>query len=335
MSNKKTAFAKALSLGLIMGMGAFAFNSTAEAEDFTIQLSWLPNASNAGEIIALKKGFFEEAGLDVTILPGGPSANAIQEVLSGTAEVAIGYAPQIMYAVERGLPIMSFGASFQKAPLTFYSLAEKEISSVADWKGQRVGASQSAEPQLKVLLNNVGLALSDITFVQAQVPALLQDQVDVVATWATNVAANQPVLDHPGGYNEQSIWDNGLQFQSNYFITRKDMMSKQSDALKAFVAAADKGWAWVADNQDAAVDLLTEFAPALDKAKEKASLAVIIEDYIYTGETAEHGFGYVSPNRWQETLDRYAALGEIKDSLTAADVHDGSILEAVDRTKRD
>ncbi len=314
---------------------SFAIPVSAASKDVTLQLAWLPNAASAGEIIALNKGFFDEVGLNVTILPGGPSANTIQEVLSGTAEIAIGYAPQIMYAADKGLPIISFGAAFQKAPLTFFSLGEKNITSVADWKGMRVGANQSSAPQIAVLLDNAGLTLDDITHVQGRVPALLQDQVDIVATWPTNVADIALIVDHPGGYNAQSIWDNGLQFQSNYYIALKETLQNEGDMLNAFMAAVDKGWAWTADNQAEAVDILVEFAPALQVDKETPSLAVIIEEYIYTDETLESGFANVSRDRWQQTLDRYAALGEVKDSLTADDVHDGSVLAAVPRTKRD
>ena len=328
----KRSFIKAAAAGL--AACSIAGSAPAENRDVVLQLAWLPNASSAGEIIALKMGFFEEAGMNVTILPGGPSANTIQEVLGRTADIAVAYAPQIMYAADKGLPIKSFGAAFQKAPLTFFSLGEKNIKSVADWKGMRIGANQSAAPQIAVLLDNAGLTPADITHVQARIPALMQDQVDVVGSWPTNVAENTPILEHPGGYNAQTIWDNGLQFQSNYYVARVDTLRDDADMLNAFMAAVDKGWAWVADNQAEAVALMVEFAPALKPDKETPSLAVIVSDYVYTDETAEAGFGNVSRDRWQQTLDRYAKLGEIKDSLTADDVFDGSVLAAVDRTMR-
>jgi NitT/TauT family transport system substrate-binding protein len=314
---------------------SFASSVFAETKDLTLQLGWLPNSSNAGEIIALKRGFFEEAGLNVSILPGGPGANPIQELVGGSADVVIGYAPQIMYAVNRGLPLASFGAAFQKAPLTFFSLGEKNITSVADWKGMRVGAAPSAKPQIAALLANAGLGFDDITFIQGNTAALMQDQADIVGGWPTNLAQVGPIIEHDGGYNAQSIWDNGLQFQSNYYVTTKDNLANDTDMLEAFMRAADKGWAWVADNQEAAVALLIEYAPALQADRETPSLAMTVEEFIYTSETATEGFANVSMDRWQATLDTYAKLGEISADLTAADVHTDVILNAVERTKRD
>lgn len=331
MQNRRTFLCTASAMFAALATSAV---SAAETTKLTVQLAWLPNSAYAGEIVALQKGYFSEAGLDVTLLPGGPGANTVQELLSDTAQISVGYAPQIMYAAERGLPVRTFAASFQKAPLTFVSLAEANITSVHDWKGKRIGASQDAMPQVKAVLHENGMTFEDITFVQAQVPALMQGQVDVIATWLSNVAQNQPIVDHPAGWNEQSIWDNGLQFQSNYYIARKETLAGDADRLIAFLEAVDRGWAYAADHPQESVDLMVTYSPALEADKEIASLKVITENYIYTQETKTNGFGNVSSERWQKTLDTYAAIGEIRDDIDAADVFDPSILQVAKRTKR-
>ena len=60
----------------------------------------------------------------------------------------------------------------------------------------------------------------------------------------------------------------------------------------------------------------------------------MLAEYIYTDETMEFGFANVSTDRWQRTLDTYIAIGEIDASMTAADVHDNRVLDAVETTKR-
>ena len=311
-----------------------ASSATADSEPLTVQLSWLVDAGSTGEVVALEKGYFADRGLDVELLPGGPTANAIQELLGGTADVAVAYAPQIMYAANNKLPIISFAATFQKAPLTFFSLGEKNITSIKDWKGMRIGAAQSAVPQVMAILDYNGLKFEDITFVQAQVPALMQDQVDVVAAWPTNTAALEPVTTHPGGYNTQTIWDNGLQFQSNYLITTKATLDEKADLLTAYVEALDAGWGFAADNPGEAIEILVGYAPALRPEKERAALDVMIAEYIYTDETSEFGFANVSSDRWQQTLDTYIAIGEIDSAMTYADVFDSRVLDAAQRTMR-
>ncbi|BCH20486.1 hypothetical protein MesoLjLc_02710 [Mesorhizobium sp. L-8-10] len=334
MISRRSFLAAAATLAVTAGALGFAGPASAQEKQVKLQLAWLYNAASAGEIVALKKGYFAEKGLDVEILPGGPNSNTVQETLSGVAQIATTYAPEIMYAANQGLPIRTFGAAFQKAPLTFYSLAESNIKSVADWKGKRVGAGQNAMAQVKAVLDHSGLKFEDITFIQAQVPGLLQDQVDVVASWPTNVAQNAPIIQHPGGYNTQSIWDNGLQFQSNYYIARADLIAADSDMLVKFLEACDKGWAYAADHPEEAVDMVASMSSAIEKDKELASLKVIVKDFIYSDDTREHGFGNISKDRWDTTLQTYAKIGEVKPDLTADSVFDDRILKAAQRTKR-
>jgi NitT/TauT family transport system substrate-binding protein len=327
-----------LATGLMMLAGVLALpthDAAAANRKVRLQLAWLPNSAEAGEIVALKKGYFADVGLDVQILPGGPGSNPIQETLAGVADIGIAYAPQIMYAANKGLPIKTFAASFQKAPLTFYSLGQSNIKSIKDWKGKRVGAGQDAEAQVKAILDFNGMKMDDITFVQAQPPALMQGQVDVVASWPTNLAQIQPITSNPGGYNTQSIWDNGLQFQSNYYVATTTTLANDTDMLVKFIEAADKGWAYAANHPEEAGKLIATMSSGLDAKKEEASLRVTLDQgFIYNDETKKNGFGNIEPDRWQRTLDLYAKIGEIKNGMTAANVFDDRVLKSSTRTKR-
>ncbi|MEW9834241.1 ABC transporter substrate-binding protein [Mesorhizobium marinum] len=326
------------STALALLAGALALQSgAAEAANRKVrfQLAWLPGSDQAGEIVALKKGYFADAGLDVEILPGGPGSNPVQETLADVADIAIAYAPQIMYAANKGLPIKCFAAVFQKAPLTFYSLGQSNIKGIKDWKGKTIGAGQDAEAQIKAILDFNGMTMGDITFVQAQPPALLQGQIDVVASWPTNLAQIEPIISHEGGYNMQSIWDNGLQFQSNYYIATNETIADDTDMLVKFVEAADKGWAYAADHPDEASALIASMSDALDAGKEKDSLMVTVDQgFIYNDETKKYGFGNIEADRWQNTLDLYAKIGEIKPGMKAADVFDDRVLKASNRSNR-
>lgn len=321
----------------LAGALALPASGPAAAQDKKIkfQLAWLPNSAATGEIVALKNGYFAERGLDVEILPGGPGTSTVQETLAGIADIALAYAPQIMHAANQELPIKSFAAAFQKAPLTFYSLGDSNIASIKDWKGKTIGAGPDAKAQVMAVLDHHGMTLDDITLVQAQPPALLQGQVDVVASWPTNVAQIEPIVTHPDGYNTQSIWDNGLEFQSNYYIARESMLEEDTETLVKFLEAVDQGWDFAAENPEKAIEMVTSMSEALDAEKEIASLKVTLEDgYIYNEDTRQHGFGNVDAERWQRTLDTYARIGEIDEGLSAEDVFDDRVLKAAERTKR-
>ncbi len=321
---------------LIILISLFSFLGTSNAENrkITLQLPWFANSGFSGEIIAMQNGFFAEKGLDVTILPGGPGSNTVQELVSGTADIALGYGPQVMYSVNRGLPIVSFAAALQKAPLTWFSRKGAGIETIKDWKGKRIGAGQGAIPFIKGVLSHHGMKFEDVTWVQAGVPGLLQDQVDAVAAWPINFAQMAPIRALPDCCNSQAIYDNGLPLQSNFYMVRKETLENDQEMLVSFFEAVQKGWEFATDNPEKTIEILIDYLPALKVDEQLNSLTATTSGYMYSDDTAKFGWGHISKERWQEVIDVYVSIGELKSSLSADDMFNDSILKAANRTKR-
>ena len=321
---------------LIIFISLFSFLGTSNAENrkITLQLPWFANSGFSGEIIAMQNGFFAEKGLDVTILPGGPGSNTVQELVSGTADIALGYGPQVMYSVNRGLPIVSFAAALQKAPLTWFSRKGAGIETIKDWKGKRIGAGQGAIPFIKGVLSHHGMKFEDVTWVQAGVPGLLQDQVDAVAAWPINFAQMAPIRALPDCCNSQAIYDNGLPLQSNFYMVRKETLENDQEMLVSFFEAVQKGWEFATDNPEKTIEILIDYLPALKVDEQLNSLTATTSGYMYSDDTAKFGWGHISKERWQEVIDVYVSIGELKASLSADDMFNDSILKAANRTKR-
>ena len=55
---------------------------------------------------------------------------------------------------------------------------------------------------------------------------------------------------------------------------------------------------------------------------------------MYSGDTAKHGWGHISSDRWQEVIDVYVSIGELKQGLTAEDMFSDVVLNAANRIKR-
>src|SRR5580692_10621802 len=66
------------------------------------QLDWYPAPEHGGEYQALVKNFYRDAGLDVTIVPGGPSSYGIQKVATGRVELSMASCDDVVLAVKRG-----------------------------------------------------------------------------------------------------------------------------------------------------------------------------------------------------------------------------------------
>ena len=68
--------------------------------DVKLQLQWVTQAQFAGYYVALDEGFYEEEGLNVTILPGGPDIAPPQVLAGGGADVMLNWMPSALYASE-------------------------------------------------------------------------------------------------------------------------------------------------------------------------------------------------------------------------------------------
>ena len=102
-----------------------------------LQLQWVPQAQFAGYYVAKDKGFYEEEGLDVTILPGGPDIAPTQVLAGGGADVIVEWMPAALAAREKGLPLVNIAQPFKASGMMLTCLKESGITDPkTDFKGK-------------------------------------------------------------------------------------------------------------------------------------------------------------------------------------------------------
>src|SRR6478672_9484268 len=83
-----------LALGLA-ACGEKSEDGTTAAQPLSLTLDFYPNADHAGIYMAQKLGYFEEAGLDLTIQTPSDPAAPIKQVAAGRTDLAISYEPEV------------------------------------------------------------------------------------------------------------------------------------------------------------------------------------------------------------------------------------------------
>ena len=127
---------KTLMLGTAAALAAGAVN----AQDLTLQLKWVTQAQFAGYYVAKDKGFYEEEGLNVTILPGGPDIAPTQVLAGGGADVVVEWMPAALAAREKGLPLVNIAQPFKASGMMLTCLKESGITDPkTDFKGKTLG----------------------------------------------------------------------------------------------------------------------------------------------------------------------------------------------------
>ena len=159
-----------------------AEEASGEMQDVRLQLQWVPQSQFAGYFAAVAEGFYEDAGLNVTILDGGGDVPPATVLDSGAAEFAISWVPRGLVPREEGLNITNIAQVFQRSGTLQVSLAEAGITTPEDLAGKNVGNwGGGNEFELFAGLRSVGLdPNADVTQVQQDfsMNALLNGDID-------------------------------------------------------------------------------------------------------------------------------------------------------------
>src|SRR5436190_5561922 len=126
----------ALAAGLTLGLSW----ATAQAADtVTIQLKWVAQAQFAGYFVAKEKGFYKDAGLDVTIKAGGPDVAPPQVIAGGGADVVIDWMPSALASREKGVALVNVAQPFKRSGMELTCRADTGIKAPTDFKGKTLG----------------------------------------------------------------------------------------------------------------------------------------------------------------------------------------------------
>ena len=121
-------------MSLLLAAGA-----AAAQEKVTVQLKWLPQAQFAGYYVAAAKGFYKDAGLDVTIKPGGPDIAPAQVLAANGADVTVDWMPSALAAREAGVPMVNVAQIFNRSGLMLTCKKASGVSHAQGLQGQDAG----------------------------------------------------------------------------------------------------------------------------------------------------------------------------------------------------
>ena len=106
----------------------------------TVQLDWIPQPEHGGLYQALAKGYFKDAGLDVSLVPGGPNSFVMQKLGTGNADIGQSDSTNTLLAIAQGLPVIHIGAVFQNDPSVLMLHADNPVTRFEDLDGKTIMA---------------------------------------------------------------------------------------------------------------------------------------------------------------------------------------------------
>ena len=206
--------------------------------------------------VAVHRGFFKDEGLDIE-LPRLIPAMAQNALLAGEVQYH-GLADSGLRLAARGLPLKAIFYGADK-PM-YYLVAQKEIRSVAELKGKRVGVSQfggTSDLAARLALKHYGVEPEkDALLIQigaegTRMAALRAGSVSAIIVPVPAVA----VLKREG-YNEVSFVGDVVEFASNGYSTTDQRISEHPQEVKKVVRALYRGLRYAKENPEGTIGVI-------------------------------------------------------------------------------
>ncbi|MEX0367708.1 MAG: ABC transporter substrate-binding protein [Ruegeria sp.] len=239
------------------------------ADEVTLQLKWVTQAQFAGYYVALDRGFYEEEGLDVTILPGGPDIAPTQVIAGGGADVTVEWMPAALAAREKGLPLVNIAQPFKSSGMMLTCWKDAGIAAPEDLKNRTLGVwffgnefpFMSWMSQLGIDTGGKSETGVEVLKQGFNVDPLLQRQADCISTMTYN--EYWQVIDAGVSPDELVTFkyeDQGVATLEDGLYVLEDKLSDPAfvDKMQRFVRASMKGWKWAEENPDDAAGIVLD-----------------------------------------------------------------------------
>jgi NitT/TauT family transport system substrate-binding protein len=307
--------------------------ASAAGHPVNMQLGWITGGNQIGEVAAKRLGYFAEEKIDFAIQPGGPNIDGVAIVASGRYEVGqVSSSPSLMLAASQGLPVVCFAVGAQQHPYAFFSLPRAPIKTPQDMIGRKIGVQATGQVLLTALLRKNGIPEDKVqkVIIGSDMTPLVSGQVDAITGWRTNTTALKIL---GPDYLAMPLWDHGVKLYALPYYTTADLLKSSPDVLAGFLRATSRGWAYVKENPEKAVDLLVQEYPNLVRADELAAVSVML-GVEFTERTAAHGWGSFDPAVWQDQIDLFDSLKQFSAGKPKAEqVFTTAILEMTDKDR--
>lgn len=292
-------------LALALGLAACGEKSedvTGETESLSLTLDFYPNPDHAGIYMAQKLGYFEEAGLDVSIHTPSDPAAPVKLLASDQTDLAISYEPEVLLARDKGLGVVSVAALVNRPLTSMIWLKKSGIRGIGDLRGKTIATAgiPYQDAYLKTILARANLTPSDVKAVNVGfglLPAIVGGRAEAMLGGFRNVEGVDLRLrgKHPVVTPVDRL---GVPtYDELVLVAQRQRLDDDPEAIRLFLAALARGTAAAAENPGAAAQALLEANPDLDPKLTRAEVAATLP--LLTPPRGGQPYGYMDPARWR------------------------------------
>ncbi|MGB9374378.1 MAG: ABC transporter substrate-binding protein [Jiangellales bacterium] len=255
-------------------------DTSAESRPVTLMLNWTPNAHHVGIYAAEQQGWYDEAGIDLTVIEPA-DAGVETAVASGAADIGMAQAESLLPARAAGVPVVSVATVLPVNDSSLFSLADDDITRPRDLEGTRYGGFGGAlETEIiSALMRCDDADPATVEFVTLgnvdYLAGMDADQFDtawVFSGW--DALRAQQVAEVDVDEIRFADWADCIpNWYTPLFLAAESTLADDPDLVRDFLAVTSRGYQQAVDDPAGAAAALTDAVPELDPALVDPSVA--------------------------------------------------------------
>ncbi|HTV28788.1 MAG TPA: ABC transporter substrate-binding protein [Xanthobacteraceae bacterium] len=281
----------------------------------SMTLDWIFQGPNVGFMVAREKGFYRDAGLDVTLTSGKGSGSTAQLIASKAAQFGFADGYVVGNGVAKGMGIKTVGSVYRRNPAACMVLADSAIKTPKDLAGKTVAitAGSAQFQQWPAFLKGAGVDESKIQLVNIDPAgvgaALINNKVDAIGGFAQGYV---PTIEIRGKKEVRVFWfaDYGVTVVSNGIIVHEDLIKSDPELIRAFVAPTIKGFLYGRQHPDEAAEAVKIYLETVDLIITKREFELSWKTWV-TPNTKGKPLGWGSDADWTSTVDVLRQYGGV------------------------
>src|SRR5436190_23539496 len=303
---------------------ALSFPALAQQDKFILQLNWFQLADHSPIYLAMKKGYYKDEGIDLTVLRGAGSADSAKKVDLKQADLGISDAPTVITAVSKGADLGMVPVVFDKAANNVFFKKSANITKPQDLVGRKIAVPPADSHRVRWpafasinKLDATGVTLVNVK-PEGKQAIVAGGEVDAAFDLYTSYAIWEKVLGK--GNVGHLLWaDYGLPIYGHTYFVNTELEQKNPKLIQRFLRATHKGWRDAQANPAEVIDAMVAAVPGLDRDALFNTTPQIM-DLCITERSRQHGIGWIEEALMQRTIDVTFANSKPDKPVKAADV---------------
>ncbi|GEM_PF-189971 len=221
--------------------------------------NWMPQAQFAGYFAAKELGYFEDEGLDVefNFISQTSTKNPIDMLEQGEVDIITNLFVSAMVAATRGCDIVNILQTSQKSALMVVS--RDSLNSLEQLSEMNVGCWRAGYYEIIDLITlGEGIFINWIPFITG-INLYVFGAVDAILCYSYSEYIQ--LMLSVGKIPEERIIrmeNTEYNFPEDGLYTSSTFLKEHPEVAEAFVKASVRGWLWVANNRDKALDIVMD-----------------------------------------------------------------------------